>query len=336
MRLSYEKWGGRDFLLGSADQYQNLNASHLKQLLTVLDQFAARHIGVILVPLTLPGARWRQMNGGKRDGRLWRDKRFWDASRSFWIHLAKELKGHPALVGLNLLNEPAPELESGRSTFWNADQLVWQQTVRGSAADLNAFHHHLWQGIRSVDPHIPLVLDAGLFATPWALPGIDPLPDANVLYSVHMYEPYEYTTWRKHQGKLRYPGELRLEDAKRSVETSAAWLQHFFEPVRQWLRSNQLGPERLIIGEFGCDRRCPGAAAYLTDLIALFERERWHWLFYSFREDNWDGMDYELGTQPPPAWYWDLSEKGGLETRYTDLYHTRKNNPLWQAIASKL
>jgi hypothetical protein len=82
-----------------------------------------------------------------------------------------------------------------------------------------------------------------------------------------------------------------------------------------------LPANRLVIGEFGCARRSPGAAAYLADLIQIFEREQWHWLFYSFREDTWDGMDYELGDSP----------------RY---YETDRpyqpGNPIWQSIASKL
>ncbi len=80
----------------------------------------------------------------------------------------------------------------------------------------------------------------------------------------------------------------------------------------------------------------PWAAEYLRDLVEIFERERWHWLFYSFREDNWEGMDYELGTTPPPEWYGSLSEKGGLEKRYAELYANSKASQMWQAISSRL
>jgi hypothetical protein len=38
-----------------------------------------------------------------------------------------------------------------------------------------------------------------------------------------------------------------------------------------------------------------GLAQYFLDLIAIFKKNGWHWAFYAFREDCWDGMDYELG-----------------------------------------
>jgi hypothetical protein len=71
VRLVYEKWGDGDFLLGSADEYRSLSTAHLKQLIAVLDTLHDRKISVILTPLTLPGARNRQKNGNRRDGRLW-------------------------------------------------------------------------------------------------------------------------------------------------------------------------------------------------------------------------------------------------------------------------
>lgn len=33
-----------------------------------------------------------------------------------------------------------------------------------------------------------------------------------------------------------------------------------------------------------------------------------HWAFYSFREDSWDGMDYELGSAKVPWRYWQAIE----------------------------
>lgn len=336
VRLSYEKWGGVDHLLGSADDYRQLNPAHLKGLVEKLDRFSAHGIGVVLTPLSLPGARWRQMNGNRRDGRLWKDRRYWEMARRFWQDLADAVKAHPAIAALDLLNEPAPELEWKRSGFWDGQAERWYETVRGTPGDLNEFHRYLVEGIRRTDTQTTIVVESGLFATPWALPITQVLPDPRILYSIHMYEPYEYTTWRKHQGRLKYPGSLLVDEGGRQIDSNAAWLDRFFDPVRAWMKQNQLPPERLLIGEFGCGRRCPGAATYLDDLLRIFNRERWHWLFYGFREDTWEGMDYELGTRPPPEWYWALSEKGGLEKRYAELYAGRQNNDVWQAIARHL
>uniref|UniRef100_A0A1I7ZIA3 MarR family transcriptional regulator n=1 Tax=Steinernema glaseri TaxID=37863 RepID=A0A1I7ZIA3_9BILA len=43
-------------------------------------------------------------------------------------------------------------------------------------------------------------------------------------------------------------------------------------------------------------RRWAGCTAYLEDVLGTLDRQQVHWAFYSFREDSWDGMDYELGS----------------------------------------
>ena len=64
-----------------------------------------------------------------------------------------------------------------------------------------------------------------------------------------------------------------------------------------------------MVGEFGVFRDAPGAAQYLTDVIEIFDEYSWHWAFYSFREDNWARMDYELGSKKAPYHYWQSIEK---------------------------
>lgn len=287
VRLAFEKWAPRDFLIGSADRYTQLVPAHLKQLVKTLDDFAAHRIGVVLVPITMPGCRWRQSNNGRRDDRLWEDKSFWPQCARYWRDLSREVAKHPAIVGLDLMNEPDTKVP------------------------LNPFYDLLIEAIRANHSTVPILIESSQYGAPPSLPALKPVNDPNVLYSVHMYEPYEYSTWRINQGKTSYPNET----------ANAAWLGQYLDPVRAWLKQHNLPPQRLVVGEFGCSRRSPGAAQYLADLIQIFNREQWHWLFYSFREDTWEGMDYELGAVP----------------RYFETNRPyQPNNPIWQAIASKL
>ena len=53
-----------------------------------------------------------------------------------------------------------------------------------------------------------------------------------------------------------------------------------------------------------------GLDQYFQDLISIFGQEGWHYAFYAFREDTWDGMDYELGKFKLPASYWQALENG--------------------------
>ncbi len=76
VRLSWDKWPAqeRDFLLGSADNYQGLVAADIAILKQVLDHAQSAGLKVVITPLSLPGMRWSQNNGGQFDGRLWEDK----------------------------------------------------------------------------------------------------------------------------------------------------------------------------------------------------------------------------------------------------------------------
>ena len=113
--------------------------------------------------------------------------------------------------------------------------------MAGAPADMNGLYARLVRAIREVDEETPIVVDCGVYATPWAMAGLLPIDDPRV---------------------------------------------------------------------FGVDRRSPGAALYLADLVRIFEAEGWHWAFYAFREDTWDAMDYELGDGPLPAGYWAAVEAG--------------------------
>ncbi len=77
-----------------------------------------------------------------------------------------------------------------------------------------------------------------------------------------------------------------------------------------WAETMKVPRERLVVAEFGCMRRLPGCRQYLEDVLGVLERNRLHWAFYSFREDNWDGMDYELGSTKVPWRYWQAIEQG--------------------------
>lgn len=119
LRLAPDKWKSqqRDFLIGNADQFETLAAEDLKQLKLTLDNAHAVGVKVVLTMISLPGARWRQLNGGKNDDRLWRDPAFMARAEKFWTLLAAELKDHPAIVGYNPLNEPHPERGTASATF---------------------------------------------------------------------------------------------------------------------------------------------------------------------------------------------------------------------------
>ena len=314
VRLSYDKWqpAERDYLIGNADQYQGLVAKDLQQLKTTLDRAHAAGLKVVITPLSLPGMRWAQNNGDRFDDRLWQDKQFWTQSAAFWRDLAAVLKEHPAVAAYNLINEPAPEKQAGLAEHADAAKMRdWYEKQVGSARDLPGFYQTLISAIREVDSLTPIMVDAGWYGAADAFsywPA--PLADSRVLYSFHMYEPYAATSAPNLQRArpYTYPGLVPFAAGMQKWDPNR--VRSYLQLPLDWAAQHAIPANRMVAGEFGCMRKLPGCQQYLEDVLSALEAARVHWAFYSFREDSWDGMDYELGSANVPWAYWKAAEDG--------------------------
>ncbi len=337
VRLTFAKWESRerDFLLGNADSYSGLVKEDLARLIEALDWAETQGLKVVIAPLSLPGARWRQNNDGKFDVRLWRDAAYWEQAEAYWRDLAEALADYPAVAAYNILNEPRPEPGLGveeHTAPGNVSRFHdWYAEHRGTPADLHAFYRRVIAAIREVDDETPIMVDSGMYAQPGAFaywPG--PLADDKVLYAFHVYEPYEFTAgsnFRKKKG-LTYPGEVPYGDGV--YHWDKPQLARFLSPFFDWAEKHGIPAERIVASEFGCMRRNPGCREWLGDVIDLLDEKQVHWAFYSFREDEWDGYDYEVGSGNLPWTYWQAKERGEKPEI------PRSNTPLFNAIRSRL
>ena len=338
VRLAPDNWKSqqRDFLIGSADRFDGIVEQDFQKLKQVLDQADALGLKVVITTLSLPGARNRQANGDKPDFRLWRDSQYLQQAALFWKQLAQRLKNHPAIVGYNILNEPVPERAAGLREIRTQDLMTWYAKVENTPADLNRFNAKIVAAIREVDKETPIVIDCGWWATAYAIQYLKPLRDNKVLYSVHMYEPYSYTNRKTNNGRFSYPGKVLVEtnaegETKQvEVNVNSVELEKMLNPVAEWQKRHRIKANRIFVGEFGCNRMVSGAANYLGDLINIFNQHNWHWAFFTFRQDSWDGMDYEIGTKPPGWAYWQAVERG--ETPQPK----REDNALWDVLKREL
>lgn len=338
VRLAPNNWKSqqKDFLIGSADRFDGIVEQDYQKLKEVLDQADTLGLKIVITTLSLPGARYRQANGDKLDFRLWRDPQYLPQAALFWKQLAQRLKNHPAIVGYNILNEPVPERAAGLRELRAQDLMKWYAKVENTSADLNRFNVEIVKAIREADKETPIVIDCGWWATAYAIQYLKPLRDKNVLYSVHMYEPYSYTNRKTNNGRFSYPGKVLIEidvegETKQTeVNLDNTELQKMLSPVIEWQKKHGIKSNRIFVGEFGCNRMVGGAANYLGDLIRIFNRNNWHWAFFAFRSDGWDGMDYEVGTKPPGAAYWQAIERG--ETPQPK----REDNALWEVLKREL
>lgn len=319
VRLAFSKWrgAGRDFLMGDADAYAGLMQEDLVVLRRTLDAAHAAGLKVVVTPLSLPGARWEQHNDGKFDDRLWSRAEYAEQSVRFWRDLADALKDHPAIAAYNVINEPVPEKATGLKENGTADALrAWQAAHAGTARDLPAFYGRVIEAIREVDPVTPVMVDGGHYANPRSLaawPG--PLTDDRVLYAFHMYEPYMATSApnMKLAVPLRYPGvESEVEGRPLAWDRDAV-VEHIGTAF-DWADAHGIPANRMVMAEFGCMRRWADCETYLRDVMDAADARGAHWAFYAFREDVWDGMDYELPADLSTANFYWLKESGKAET----------------------
>lgn len=334
IRFIYDKWKGEQayFLMGSADNYEGIVEKDFVKLKKYLDYADSLDMKVVLCPISIPGEKWSQSINGKKDGRLWKNFDYTNQVSRFWKDLAIRLREHPAIVGYNLVNEPHPEIYSQKYSFWERDLKKWYETVKGTPSDLNLFNESVVKAIRTVDTETPIILESGLYATPWAFDYLTPIKDDKIIYSFHMYEPYIFTTKKLNNEQYSYGDKLVVDKRIEPFELSRESLSQFFRPINEWVEKHNISANRIWVGEFGCNRHIEGVEHYLKDLISIFNQHKWHWSFYAFREDVWEAMDYELGSEKVFYKYWDYQEDKELHLKYDEVYDRVKDKKLWTII----
>lgn len=330
IRLAPVTWEaeGRDFLLGNADNFTNIPQRDYAKLKNALDIAHRHEIKIVLTMFSLPGARNRQFNDYKFDYRLWTNEKYQEQALAFWKELARRLKDHPAIVGYNPLNEPHPARKDGFEDGNEKGFEQWLARNKDTPADLNRFNRRMVKAIRSVDSETPIIFDGWFHSSPNGLRYMAPINDKAVLYAFHFYDPWVFTTFRINKERFSYPNKMPVAGSDTTELWTKADLQAHFQPVIDWAKRFGVPASRIVAEEFGCDRRVAGAKAYLEDLIAAFNNHQWHWAFYSFRSSDWDGLDYELGTEKLGWKYWQEREKGIDH----EALIKRHDNPLWNVF----
>jgi len=330
IRLAPVTWKGqgRDFLLGDADNFTGIPERDFVQLKNALDIAQLYGIKIELTMFSLPGARNRQDNDYKFDYRLWTDEKYQEQAFAFWKELARRLKDHPALVGYTPLNEPFPARKDGFEEGNIAGFGQWLERNKNTTADLNRFNRRMVKAIRSVDAETPIILDCWFHSSPIGFRYLEPVEDNAVLYVFHFYDPWVFTTYRINKERFSYPDKMPVPDSDATEQWTKANIQKRIQPVIDWAKRFNVPASRISAEEFGCDRRVVGAKKYLEDLIAEFNEHKWHWAFYSFRSSDWDGLDYELGTEKLGWKYWQQRDKGIAH----EALIKRHDNPLWDVF----
>ncbi len=313
IRLVPDKFSSshRDFLIGDADEYNGLIPEDLDALKEILAICQKEDMPVVISMLSLPGSRWKQNNNFQDDLKIWQQEKYKQQAALFWQDLSFALKDHPIIIGYNILNEPHPEriFEPLNLTINTVNQDEVQIM-------LHDFYAKVIKHIRLSDEHTPIILDSSSYGDSMTFKELKPHSDKNIIYSFHIYEPYIYTNLKTNNGQFCYPGIINGKNW--DMDT----LRDYMSAVNHFQKSNHIPSNRIFAGEFGGHRMTCGLDEYFKDLISIFNDNNWHYAFYAFREDIWDGMDYELGDKKLPWNYWQSIEKGEIPQLKRDYNHS--------------
>jgi hypothetical protein len=257
------KWGqaNTDLDLEEYDRWLAGECEQIDQLLA-----AARKYGYLVV-LDLhspPGGRYED-----KSMRMFYERKYNDHFVKVWERFAERYKGHPAIWGYDLVNEPC----EGKPPLEGMDYLSTQ--TRAAKA------------IRAIDPKTAIIIEAADWDSPRGFNELQPVPVSDVVYQVHMYEPGQFTHQGVHSNPLGvvYPGKIG------GVQYDKEKLRAILKPVRDFQLAYSV---HIYVGEFSAARWAPGASQYLSDCIDIFEGYGWDWSYHAFRE--WDGWSLEHGS----------------------------------------
>ncbi|NPA26270.1 MAG: glycoside hydrolase family 5 protein [Chloroflexi bacterium] len=192
---------------------------------------------------------------------VWTDPRARRAWAAMWRLIAQRFRGHPAVIGYELMVEP-----NANDIVGVDDPQAFQRRYQGTGYDWNAWYPELIAAIRSVDPDTPILVSPLGYASPRWLAVLHPHPDPHVVYSVHLYAPHAYT----HQGPdehLPYPGWVEDDTGERR------WLDAtYFQAEARALQAFRARVRRpVVVTETGLVRWAPGAAAFMQDRLRALE-----------------------------------------------------------------
>ena len=257
MIRNWNAWknGPTDTDLAEYDEWINGRLDHLEAV--VLPMARKYGMKIVVDVHSPPGGRNKAT-----EMEMFFDARYRDHFVGLWRRIAERFRGNADVIyGYDLVNEPQ-QLHPAPYDYWS---------VQREAAE----------AVREIDHDTPIIVESNGMDAPSAFAYLNPLAMSNVIYSVHMYVPSDYT----HQGvfgggPMPYPDPARGRDRD--------WLRKTLAHVRAFQLKHGA---RIYVGEFSAVAWAEGADRYIADCISIFEDYGWDWTYHSFR--GWNGWSVE-------------------------------------------
>lgn len=238
------------------------------------DEAQAHGVGIIVSQHQPFGGSYTNMLGQPRF-RCFKISSYQQEFVTDWGYIARQLSGHPAIVGYDLINEPPSRKPK-----------LYMPTLLQAA-----------RLIRSIDRDSFLI-----FSTPYGNPqkikamsrfAMQMKELRRTWVTAHMYYPHSVT----HQGLpnakgvIKNPiGEKLYPDTVHSIDSLKAHLQ----PLKEWQKAWRIP---VFIGEYSCIRwsgypHTESAYAYLRDLAQIMKQYKWHFAYHAFEEAGMWRLDF--------------------------------------------
>lgn len=206
---------------------------------------------------------------------IWSDESVQDSFLFMWQEVARTFKDETSIAGYDLMNEPSLPVDGEK---------VYAELLESVIA-----------GIREEDPNHLLIVEAAVgiegVEASYRKPNWVQVPDSNVMYSFHFYEPLSFT----HNGSAMSESDVRYPDETCSKEDVRTAFMRCFEELF-------LQDYPLFLGEFGCNdwSSDSGSAVWIEDVYRLCEERNMHTAFFAYRGfeniDEKDGFGFTISS----------------------------------------
>lgn len=192
---------------------------------------------------------------------------------------------YDSIIAWEPMIEPTPQFYFG-DEFLYEDESVIPPMPEGMAW-WNDLANRSIEAIRDVDPDVTIMLEPIAYGGVPGFIGWEAFDDDNIVYSLHQYDPFEYTHQFREPYEIIYPYWSEIEWA----QINADWFDYYFEPVDTFQESYDVP---IFVGEWGLIRWVPGGELFLQDQLNAFEARGWSNAFYAWYDGVWDGSGFEL------------------------------------------
>ncbi len=252
---------------------------------------------VVIAVRTGPGRNEAQITGfGEPLATIWTEQAAHDAWVAMWRYMADRYRDNPVVAGYDIMVEPHVNTIADRGG--NLSPTEFQRQNAGTLADWNAFAAEMTTAIREVDSDTPIIVSSLQWGNAEWFTALEPTGDARTVYTLHAYDPDVYTHQDTPDAAIGYPSVV--ENEGQNVTLDKTWLANSFAPAVAFSQTHDVP---IYVGEYGAIRWLPGASAFVTDQVDLFETNGWNYTYYVWRgnEPTFNGFDMELGTDANSA-----------------------------------